>query len=153
MKTAKSNKGRTARNGINRTLRRSRRNQPRVLSGCRGPLKSAIQRELKGINLDLDLTDLKHADLSALFEGALAVDSSEPVFAALFKCLLRCTYNGHKITLATFEPEDARQDYYDIAVACVRVNLSPFFSRLSAMLERLPAIKSAARKSSSAMKQ
>lgn len=57
---------------------------------------------------------------------ALKVESSKEVYDAVFSCLSRCTYNGSKITEATFEDENARQDYLDIVCACIDKNMEPF---------------------------
>lgn len=109
-------------------------------------LKSAIAKELAssdlgGFKMDASVKfseqELNIADFAKL---ALAVDSSPAVYKALFACLKRCTYNGQSITEATFEDEKAREDYYEIVIECLRVNLSPFFkgliSKLSPFLNR-----------------
>ena len=83
-----------------------------------------------------DVTTLRRAMTQHLSEGltkdtnvmqlALKVESSEDVYNAVFACLSRCTYNDQKITPATFEPENAREDYMDIVCACIDKNLEPF---------------------------
>lgn len=57
---------------------------------------------------------------------ALKVESSQDVYNAVFACLARCTYNGEKITEATFENEGAREDYFDIVCAAIDRNMAPF---------------------------
>jgi hypothetical protein len=92
-------------------------------------LKKAIEREV----------DLGALNLSGGFEGVvtaiLAVDASDAVDAALAPCLARCLRDGQKIVDATFDDVEARADYYDIVVACIKENLSPLvvslFSKLS----------------------
>lgn len=55
-----------------------------------------------------------------------AIESSPAVKKAVYKCLERCTYNGQKITKATFEDVTARQDYAEIVRSCIEVNQAPF---------------------------
>jgi len=55
------------------------------------------------------------------------LDCNEELQEILFKCLERCTYDGVRITKETFEPISARQDYYEIMLACLGINYDPFF--------------------------
>lgn len=84
-------------------------------------LKKAIWRELAsaGIKVDLEI------DVSSLIGPLLRVDSSDVVDAALAPCLARCLRNGEKITDATFNDPEARQDYYDIVYRCAEENIRP----------------------------
>lgn len=105
-------------------------------------LKNTIGAELarNGINLpDLDFgengSDVKDV-LPAILNAVLTLDSSPKVNEAIFSCLARCTYNGEKISEDTFEEVEARGDYYEVVVSCLKENLAPFFagqlSKLSA---------------------
>ena len=97
-------------------------------------LKKAIQREaaLAGLKIDFD------QDVSALINVFMQVDGADTVDAALWPCLVRCTRNGEKIQESTFDPTDARQDYYEIVFACLKANLGPLveslFLKLSVVL-------------------
>lgn len=110
-------------------------------------LKNEIQKTIKKEDLanfaELDIEKLKQGNAKDIFSGItnaiLAVDSSDEVYKAIFKCLLRCTYKGEKITETTFEDVDARSDYYEIVFLCVKENLAPFFKNALSML---PSIKS-----------
>ena len=84
-------------------------------------LKKAIEREIAG-NGGLNLATV------------LMVDSSDAVDAALMTCLARCLYNKEKITSVTFDKAEARGDYYDIAIACVKENLGPLAESLLSKL-------------------
>lgn len=95
-------------------------------------LKMAIQRELATSGLNLSLS----SDVSSLISAFMSVDSSPAVDGALSKCLSRCTYNGEKIIESTFDPEEARADYYDIVVTCLKVNLGPLVKSLSSKLPK-----------------
>ena len=98
-------------------------------------LKKAIQQELAaGANM-LEGIDLKpDSDVSGLLGILMKVDGSDAVDAALWPCLARCTRNGDKITEAIFDAVEARADYYEIVVACVKENLGPLAAGLSSAL-------------------
>ncbi len=98
-------------------------------------LKNAMAKELALTGMDLKVEGLKDFDVAVLLPALLAMDSSPVVYAAMFKCLARCSYNGDKITETTFEPAEARGDYYDIIIACAKENLSPFFKGLASKLK------------------
>ena len=109
-------------------------------------LKSAIGKELANssfnLPLDMSLKNLKDVDfdIAAFGKLILLVDSSEEVNKHLFSCLARCLRNDEKITLNTFEIEDARQDYYEIVISCLKVNLSPFLKALISQLPQIAAV-------------
>lgn len=99
-------------------------------------LKNAIGKELSKSDIDLKKVDL-NTDLSEMFNIILAIDCSDDVFKAIFKCLERSTYDGFKITENTFEDEKAREDYYEVIIECLRINLSPFFKGLTSRLKNI----------------
>lgn len=88
-------------------------------------LKSLIQKSLLDNNINLE----KALD-EDIFGIILALDSSKEVFEAMFKCLVKSTYNNVKITKETFEDEKARADLYEIFFYCLKVNIYPFFKSL-----------------------
>lgn len=103
-------------------------------------LKSAFAKEVASANFELDFKSLsENIDLAEIVKLAAAVDSSELVQEKIFKCLARCTYDGQRITEATFEDMAAREDYYQIVIECLKVNLSPFFKGLISKLSPLMA--------------
>lgn len=63
---------------------------------------------------------------TSLLQSELFIRSAPEVMDAVWNCLSRCTYNSNKITKATFEPVDARQDFEPIMEACIAVNKAPF---------------------------
>ena len=90
---------------------------------------------------------LKDGDISALerdvdFTGVLefvkntllSIDSSEDFQEAIFDCLKYCTYkNTYKINIDLFDNQsvpEAREDYYEIIIACIEENLRPFAKSL-----------------------
>lgn len=86
-----------------------------------------------GPEFDIDNTAAAH------FMAVVA--SRADVQAQVMKCLARCSYNGLAINSKTFEAEAAREDYFEIAVACIQENLSPFvkslFLQLSGVIEAM----------------
>lgn len=82
-------------------------------------------------NANIRMEDLMKVMVSAATDAGIQ--------AQMMKCLARCTYNGQKITSATFEAAETRGDFYEVAMACVKENISPFvnglFSQFSALLE------------------
>lgn len=103
-------------------------------------LKSAIGRAVSQSEIDVDINaaDLFNQDFNpaSIAKIALFIDSDAEINSRLFGCLSRCLRDGEKITEATFEDVSAREDYYPIAFACLKENLSPF---LKPLLSRLSA--------------
>lgn len=101
-------------------------------------LKFAIQKALKAEGFEMkDMGDILSSDMWPIAKLAMAVDCSKEVNDALWPCLARCSRNGDKITKLTFEPVDARQDYYEIIVSCIKENVGPLFVGVSAVLKKL----------------
>lgn len=105
-------------------------------------LKNAALREFAKAGISLKgLT--KETDIGSLLSALLSVESSPEVYAALWPCLLKSTYNGHKITKGTFEDHNARQDYYEIIKEYLVVNVTPFLSpRVLEFWEKLKTTQS-----------
>jgi hypothetical protein len=100
-------------------------------------LKAAIEKEASASGIKFDLK----ADISTIVSTMLSIDSSPVVDAALWPCLARCTRADAKITEATFDKVDAREDYYEIMNACLLENFRPLFeSLLSVLPESLATI-------------
>lgn len=106
-------------------------------------LKNAIFREIgkSGIKLPPDKIDLKTEITGELVETIvqpiLLLDSSPEVEKAIFDCLIFCTYDHEKITYDTFEDIEARADYYEVVIECIKDNLMPFFKNLVSKLKTL----------------
>ena len=64
-------------------------------------------------------------------------DTSPEIYAVLWKCLARCTYNGERITKSVFEKEEARADFYEIMMACILKNIRPFIKSLISLFKSL----------------
>lgn len=91
---------------------------------------------LSGVKDDME-SAIKSGALDSLLELVIELDCSKEVNDAIFDCLARSTYNGERIIRDTFEPEDARGDYYPIVIACLKRNLAPFFKTLISQLKKL----------------
>lgn len=95
------------------------------------------------------LEELKYLklDMNAEIDGNLLKDifcsgfSSKKVEAALWKCMLRATYNDAKISIDTFEPAEAREDYLTVCFEVAKENIMPFtkslYAKYSQVLEKL----------------
>ena len=80
--------------------------------------------------------ELAHLKLSTLTE--MGVDFVKNLFCiatgsmriekALRPCLGRCLYNGTRIDDATFEKEDARQDFFPVMEEVLKANVLPFLN-------------------------
>ena len=103
-------------------------------------LKNSVMRELKAIDLEKLLDAKEDFSISKLLTLAVGIDSSEEVQGNVMRCLQRSSYAGEKITDATFESEKAREDYYEVVIKCLEVNLSPFFKGLASRLNGIASL-------------
>lgn len=100
-------------------------------------LYQAVLAEMKGLKLDpkqeIDATFWKDVFCTIL--------SSKKIERAIWKCMTRATYCGLKIDENTFEPKEARDDYFYVMKEVAKENLLPFTKSLgaeySAILENL----------------
>jgi len=109
-------------------------------------LKRVISKALRadGITFDLkDITinndDLMKSDigkdtLGSLIENLLAVITDEKIEDVLFKCCDTVVLlDKELVNIAFFEKVENRQYYYPVMVEVLKVNLSPFFGKISSM--------------------
>lgn len=97
-------------------------------------LMKTVARELSSVNFDLNFTsfaDLSGQDVNVIKNAVFQLLQSDALETALMECMKRCLYNGERIVPATFEAEDARQDYLPVAWEVMKANLSPFFKGLA----------------------
>lgn len=103
-------------------------------------LKDSIEQALikKGFSIgDIKIESLEVEAMGQLLQAIMMVDSDPEVRNSIFKCLARCLYNGERITQDTFEPLEARENYYEIVIACIKENLSPLVKRLFSKFKTL----------------
>jgi len=106
-------------------------------------LKRQIGLELLKVNInisDLINKELDSQSINTLKNLILVIDSSEAIQKTIFKCLSKSLYDNTRITENLFEiDKEAVEEYYNIVIACVRENLSPFFVKQFAVLNELIA--------------
>ena len=116
-------------------------------------LKEVLAKEVIKYSLGIKLKDTaepkgilnKEVDLLGLVDFIknviLSIDMSEEFEEAIFDCLAYCTYKSvYKIDRELFDNKsvpEAREDYYDIIVACIEENLRPFAKSLVSVWKTL----------------
>jgi hypothetical protein len=105
-------------------------------------LYQALLEEAKGVKMDPQA----EVDVNLFKDLFCAGLSSKKIEAAAMECAKRSIYNGEKLTLECFEPENARQDFYPMLFEVTKENVSPFtndlyakFKLFSAMIQSVPA--------------
>lgn len=94
-------------------------------------LQETLAEEGKGIKMGSarDVLD------PGLYKDVVAFAiASKAIKKAMLPAIARVLYNGIKIGPDTFEPEEARQDYWWVYYHTLRFNLEPFTRSLSAKL-------------------
>lgn len=72
--------------------------------------------------------------LDVIKNALISIETSKTVQNIIEKCLSYCTYDGvQKINTALFDTicPDAREDYYEILIACIEENMRPFAKSLA----------------------
>lgn len=120
------------------------------------PLKTALKLKKEAINCllragiikDLDFKSLDFSNIgNKILNVLLEIETSETFEAALLECLKSCILDldgiKHKITFELFdEHPELREDYYQIILNCLEVNLRPFLNSLvSEFKTRLKTMK------------
>lgn len=91
-------------------------------------LFKAVSAEAKNLKVSFE-TDV---DVNLLKDIVCAAVSSDKIEACIWDCMKKSLYNGLKMSKETFEPEEARQDYYVVLLEVAKDNLLPFTKSLSA---------------------
>lgn len=106
-------------------------------------LKRVLLNEIKNNSIGLKISgDSKNVlDKTIDFTGCIdfikniliGAETNIEIENALNECLSYCTYNTvEQITPQLFDKEQqAREDYYEIIIACIEENLSPFIKSLA----------------------
>lgn len=90
-------------------------------------LNKAVAKELKALKID---GELELNDPNFIKDLVCSAIASEEIMACTWQCFRRCTYNGNKITVETFEPSEARGDFYIVCKEVLTANIGPFFQSL-----------------------
>ena len=98
-------------------------------------LKLVKEQTLAGTIKELLDKEVDIAKVLDVIKNALiSIETSKTVQDIIEKCLSYCTYDGvHKINTALFDTicPDAREDYYEILIACIEENMRPFAKSLA----------------------
>lgn len=106
-------------------------------------LKKVLLQEIKNNSIGLKITGNnenlleKTLDFTGCIDfiknALIGADISDEVNNAIFDCLAYCTYQTtNKINEDLFDKiPEAREDYYEIIIACIEENLKPFIKSLA----------------------
>lgn len=97
-------------------------------------LYKKIARELKTVKVNAGM-DIENMDVNFIKDLMLTAIGSDEIEDAIKTCMKRCTYKGVKIDKDTFEPEEARGDYFQVCFEIAKENLLPFLKGLFAQLK------------------
>lgn len=95
-------------------------------------LYQAVLREIKTLDIAKDFTQ----EVNMFKEIFCAVLASKEIESCVMECMKKCTYQGHKLTIETFESEEAREDYTEICVEVAMLNIRPFTKSLFALFAK-----------------
>lgn len=114
-------------------------------------LKKVLAIELLklGIDIDKEFLGQKEENLmvgSKLFQLLkdvyLTLEASDDFNDEIMNCLQYCTYDNIQIKEQLFDDKpEAREDYYDMVIGCLEVNLSPFIKKILSKFSNQTAIK------------
>lgn len=99
-------------------------------------LYQAFLEEIKGLKVESS-TEIDTNFIKDIFCVGLA---SKKLEVALWKCMERALYNNLKITEATFEPVEARQDYMLVCFEVAKENIAPFTKTLMPLFNQAKEI-------------
>lgn len=91
-------------------------------------LYQAVAEEMKGLKLD----PKAEVDVNLKKDLFCTLIASKKIETTLEECFKRCTYNDRKIDGDTFEPVEARDDYFTVCVEVAQENIKPFMKSLYA---------------------
>lgn len=112
-----------------------------------GALIRALAKCAKGLQVG---DDVLATDLSVMKDYIVEALASAEFERALFKCMERASYRNQRVTKALFDDptvgDQAREDYYEMAIKVVEVNAKPFFVKaFSVLKERLANVPASQR--------
>ena len=99
-------------------------------------LNKALLLSVKGLPISDDMLKM---DISVLKDAVISAATSPDVEQALYRCGKRALYNNRVVEPDLFDDpqigDQAREDFYDIAVKIVEVNCGPFFKKTFSKLK------------------
>lgn len=99
-------------------------------------LKNAMQKACQNENISIGAL-LSVEKLDEVLPTLSTLDSDERLQFVVMECLKTSVYDNKKIDDILFSEVGAREDYYEIFAACLKVNLCPFFKSLVSEFLRL----------------
>ena len=103
-------------------------------------LKVGVKIDLSGFTFTKDAESTEMGDIGGFLEMILSVSTDPTVRNHLFKCCEKALFDKDKVNIDFFEKPDNRQFYYPIMIEVLKINLSPFFDRISSMFANLPGL-------------
>lgn len=105
-------------------------------------LYQSVLEEAKSLRLD----PAAEVDVNLFKDLFCAGLSSKKIEMSLKECLKKCLYNGLKIDPdKTFEPVEAREDYFQVCFEVAQENIAPFTKNLlqqySAIFQKLKTVQ------------
>lgn len=114
--------------------------------------ENGVKIDLSGINLsEEDISKIEIGDVGWILEPVLTVSTDPAIRDLLFKCCERAAFGPKKdkIDVDFFEIPENRQYYYPIMMEVMKINIAPFFGRLSSLFTKLKGMKDSLLKSKS----
>ena len=114
-------------------------------------LKKVLAIELLKLGIDIDKEFLGQTKenlmvgsklFQLLKDVYLTLEASDDFNDEIMNCLQYCTYDNIQIKEQLFDDKpEAREDYYDMVIGCLEVNLSPFIKKILSKFSNQTAIK------------
>ena len=115
-------------------------------------LKKVLAIELLKLGIDIDKEFLGQSEenlmvgsklFQLLKDVYLTLEASDDFNDEIINCLQYCTYDNIQIKEHLFDDKpEAREDYYDMVIGCLEVNLSPFIKKVLSKFSNQINIKS-----------
>lgn len=114
-------------------------------------LKKVLAIELLKLGIDIDKEFLGQSEenlmvgsklFQLLKDVYLTLEASDDFNDEIMNCLQYCHYDNIQIKEQLFDDKpEAREDYYDMVIGCLEVNLSPFIKKILSKFTNQTAIK------------
>ena len=114
-------------------------------------LKKVLAIELLKLGIDIDKEFLGQSEenlmvgsklFQLLKDVYLTLEASDDFNDEIMNCLQYCHYDNIQIKEQLFDDKpEAREDYYDMVIGCLEVNLSPFIKKILSKFTKQTLIK------------
>ena len=94
--------------------------------------------QISEVNLSEELDESKLALFDGVLQIFLTIDSDEEVYKQIFNCLDQSIYReanskDNRLNEQIIQNHDLRDHYYSICIACIKLNVLPFFFGLRSL--------------------